>query len=96
MIIATWNVERLKHRRELDTIIEVCDNVKADILVLRCWCLFRSPFTRQRLWQFSRTTISQLKTECPFSLATPAFSSIQHMIRTLLCVLNWKPREVFY
>ena len=34
MRIATWNIERLKHKRELDRIIECCDNQKADILVL--------------------------------------------------------------
>jgi len=34
MRIATWNVERLKHRRELDAIIESCDKMNADILVL--------------------------------------------------------------
>lgn len=34
MKIATWNVERLKHRHSLDEIISVCNNVQADILIL--------------------------------------------------------------
>lgn len=34
MRIATWNVERLKHWRELDEIIDACNRVKADILIL--------------------------------------------------------------
>ena len=34
MIIATWNVERLKHANRLDAIINLCENVRADILVL--------------------------------------------------------------
>ena len=34
MKIATWNVERLKHRSSLDKIISALDDVQADILVL--------------------------------------------------------------
>ncbi|MGN1403710.1 MAG: endonuclease/exonuclease/phosphatase family protein [Ruminococcus sp.] len=34
MKIATWNVERLKHKKALDRIIQMCENVQADILVL--------------------------------------------------------------
>lgn len=34
MIIATWNVERLKHHRNLDEILLACNRTKADILVL--------------------------------------------------------------
>lgn len=34
MKIATWNVERLKHKKSLDEIIAICNNVNADILVL--------------------------------------------------------------
>ena len=34
MRIATWNVERLKHKNKLDLIHEACDAVEADILVL--------------------------------------------------------------
>ena len=34
MIIATWNVERLKHRRRLDEIASRCMDAHADILVL--------------------------------------------------------------
>lgn len=34
MKIATWNVERLKHKKSLDEIIAFCDWVQADILVL--------------------------------------------------------------
>lgn len=34
MKIATWNVERLKHRRELDKILNACERIQADILVL--------------------------------------------------------------
>lgn len=34
MKIATWNVERLKHRRSLQEIISICNNICADILVL--------------------------------------------------------------
>lgn len=34
MNIATWNVERLKHKKLLDEIISACDCVQADILVL--------------------------------------------------------------
>ena len=34
MRIATWNVERLKHRRELDKILLACTQADADILVL--------------------------------------------------------------
>ena len=34
MRIATWNVERLKHKSELDRIIEFCRRTMADILVL--------------------------------------------------------------
>lgn len=34
MKIATWNIERLKHRKSLDKIVDKCINVKADILVL--------------------------------------------------------------
>ena len=34
MKIATWNVERLKHRKELDEIIDICNRTQADILVL--------------------------------------------------------------
>ena len=34
MKIATWNVERLKHKKSLDEIITMSNNVNADILVL--------------------------------------------------------------
>ncbi len=34
MRIATWNVERLRHKRELDRILIACSQVNADILVL--------------------------------------------------------------
>lgn len=34
MRIATWNVERLKHRRNLSDIILACEQARADILVL--------------------------------------------------------------
>lgn len=34
MMIATWNVERLKHKKSLDEILLVLDRVNADILVL--------------------------------------------------------------
>ena len=34
MRIATWNVERLKHRRDLDEILSLCTKAAADILVL--------------------------------------------------------------
>lgn len=34
MIIATWNVERLKHRKSLDQILSVIEQLQADILVL--------------------------------------------------------------
>ncbi len=34
MKIATWNVERLKHKKALDEILLECENVQADILVL--------------------------------------------------------------
>ena len=34
MIIATWNVERLKHKRQLGEIVAACADTHADILVL--------------------------------------------------------------
>lgn len=34
MRIATWNVERLEHRRSLDEILFTCERAKADILIL--------------------------------------------------------------
>lgn len=34
MKIATWNVERLKHRRSLSDILLACERINADILVL--------------------------------------------------------------
>ncbi len=34
MKIATWNIERLKHRKKLDRIVEVLNEVDADILIL--------------------------------------------------------------
>jgi exonuclease III len=34
MKIATWNVERLKHKAKLETIVSAIDNLNADILVL--------------------------------------------------------------
>ena len=34
MKIATWNVERLKHRSSLDKIFFACNQIQADILVL--------------------------------------------------------------
>ncbi len=34
MKIATWNVERLKHKKSLDKIIEACEKTKADIIIL--------------------------------------------------------------
>ena len=34
MTVATWNVERLKHGRELDEILLLCEKAEADILVL--------------------------------------------------------------
>ncbi len=34
MKIATWNVERLKHRKNLDEITDICNRTQADILVL--------------------------------------------------------------
>lgn len=34
MKIATWNVERLKHRASLDKLLQACERVRADILVL--------------------------------------------------------------
>lgn len=34
MKIATWNVERLKHHKSLSRMLDVCQNIDADILVL--------------------------------------------------------------
>ncbi|WP_366925508.1 endonuclease/exonuclease/phosphatase family protein [uncultured Methanobrevibacter sp.] len=34
MKIATWNVERLKHRKSLNEIIDICNSIQADILAL--------------------------------------------------------------
>ncbi len=34
MKIATWNVERLKHKKALDKMLLKCENIQADILVL--------------------------------------------------------------
>ncbi len=34
MKIATWNVERLKHCASLDKLLQACERVRADILVL--------------------------------------------------------------
>ncbi|MDR1821253.1 MAG: endonuclease/exonuclease/phosphatase family protein [Oscillospiraceae bacterium] len=34
MKIATWNIERLRHKSQLDSIIRNCDQVAADVLVL--------------------------------------------------------------
>lgn len=34
MKIATWNVERLKHYKSLSSMLEACQNIDADILVL--------------------------------------------------------------
>ncbi len=34
MRIATWNVERLKHKRDLEKIKNICNELKADIFVL--------------------------------------------------------------
>lgn len=34
MRIATWNIERLKHRKSIDKILSAIEDVKADILVL--------------------------------------------------------------
>ena len=34
MKIATWNVERLKHRKSLEEIIDICNRTQADILIL--------------------------------------------------------------
>lgn len=34
MKIATWNIERLKHKRELTDIMRYCEEIQADILVL--------------------------------------------------------------
>lgn len=34
MRIATWNVERLKHKKHLEQMQDLCDSVHADILVL--------------------------------------------------------------
>lgn len=34
MRIATWNVERLKHRRTLCDILLACEQARADILIL--------------------------------------------------------------
>lgn len=34
MKIATWNVERLKHKKHLDQIQRLCNSIQADILVL--------------------------------------------------------------
>ena len=34
MRIATWNVERLKHKKELEKIKNICNELNADIFVL--------------------------------------------------------------
>ncbi len=34
MKIATWNIERLKHKRDLDLILRSCEQAQADILIL--------------------------------------------------------------
>lgn len=34
MKIATWNVERLKHKKELSEIVQACEGLNADVLVL--------------------------------------------------------------
>ena len=34
MKLATWNVERLKHDKDLDKICRICNKIKADVLVL--------------------------------------------------------------
>lgn len=34
MKIATWNIERLAHKRKLDEITQACENMQADILIL--------------------------------------------------------------
>ena len=32
--IATWNIERLKHKKQINTIISECESLGADILIL--------------------------------------------------------------
>lgn len=34
MKIATWNIERLRHKNELEEVLSRCDGIRADILVL--------------------------------------------------------------
>ena len=34
MRIATWNVERLKHKKDLEKIKKICNDLNADIFVL--------------------------------------------------------------
>ncbi len=54
MKIATWNVERLKHRNSLDKILSAIENTQADILVLtetdeRIKCNYRYGFHTPKL-----------------------------------------------
>ncbi len=34
MIIATWNIERFKHHKEKESMLQLCSRTEADIMVL--------------------------------------------------------------
>lgn len=92
MKIATWNVERLKHRRELDKILDACGRMQADVLVLTetdCRIQPDFPFAFQTSPLSGSQPVNYYSTENRVSIFTKYKAVRQHMTydeHTTLCV----------
>jgi Exonuclease III len=90
MKIATWNVERLKHKASLEEIRRLCEDCQADILVLtetdaRLHPNYRSACHTPLSMNSSRITISLRKTGFQSLQIIPASQAIRPTMREPHC-----------
>ena len=93
MRIATWNIERLKHKKQMNTILSECDCLGADILILTETDTSVKPdfkyYYKTELLQGITEPVIYNDTENRVSI----FTNIQPLIHIHLFVLRWKQRK---
>ena len=86
--IATWNIERLKHKNSLEQILLACEQIQADILVLT--------ETDHRVcpdYQYSFHTPPP-RTRSLFTQTANVSGGIRPVTSILRCASNWKQKKL--
>ena len=99
--IATWNIERLKHKKSLEQILLACEQIQADILVLtetdhRVYPIIGTASIHRRWRIFSPHSTAPLRTGYPSTQITHASGNTRLATSIPRCVLNWKQKKAVY